>query len=212
MKLSVHKALMLAGLLAGVGEAHAVDLQSLVDRSPFSPASSGPGGEGAAEPQGTWEFRGVATDAEGTAYSLFDPSTNKGRWLRAEDVDGPVQIKGFDPANNILEIEQDGRAVRLALKRAVIQAGQPVAAMVPPAPVANPGNRAVPGRRNNVFSQGRSQGQAQAQAAKPDAAVQQQRLQAIAEAARKRREERQALAAKAGQAAPVLVAPAQTTH
>lgn len=204
MKLSAHKALTLACLLGGLGEACAVDLQSLVDRSPFSLASQGAGGEGVAEPQGTWEFRGVATDAEGTVFSLFDPGTNKGRWLRAEDNDGPVRIKGFDPANGVLEIEQDGRPVRLALKRAVIQAGQPVAAMVPPAPVANSGNRTFSGRRNNL----RAQGQASDQA-KLDAATQQQRLQVIAEAARKRREERQALAAKAGQASPGLVAPAR---
>ena len=129
MKPFAPKALGFFCLLASTGALHAVDLQNLVDRSPFAPASQSADGTGVAEPQGTWEFRGMATDAEGTAYSIFDTTTNKGRWVRAEDSNSPVQIKGFDPANNTLEIEQDGRALRLALKRAVIQSGQSVSAM-----------------------------------------------------------------------------------
>ncbi len=184
--------------MAGAGWAHAVDLQTLVDRSPFSPASPGPDAEGAAAPQGEWEFRGLATDADGTAYSLFDPGANKGRWVRAEDADGPVRIKGFDAANNTLEIVgRDGRAVRLALKRSVIQAGQPVTAMIPAPAPSNPGSRAFPVRRTLVEAPGQIAGQTQAQAAKPDAAAQQQRLKAVMEAARARREQRLAASSKA---------------
>jgi hypothetical protein len=194
MKPLVLKAFVFACLFAGAGESHAVDLQTLVDRSPFAPP--GQGGEvAAAEPQGTWEFRGMATDADGTAYSLFDSSTNKGRWVRAEDAESPVQIKGFDSASNMLDIEQDGRPLRLALKRAVIQAGQAVGEMAPPAQASD--QRGSIGRRG-----------AQSQAAKPDPAAQQKRLEAVAEAVRRTRELRQA-AAKARQNGQPVVVPAR---
>ncbi len=182
------KTLGFACLLVGAVAApvRAVDLQTLVDRSPFAPGEQGEE-SAVAEPQGTWEFRGMATDAEGTAYSLFDSSTNKGRWVRAEDSEGPVQIKGFDPANNILEIEQEGRPLRLALKRAIIQSGQSVAEMTPPAP----DRRALSIRRTGNRNQ--------SQTAKLDPAAQQKRLQAVAETVRRTREQRQAAIAKARQ-------------
>jgi hypothetical protein len=184
----VLKALGLVCVFVGAGGARAVDLQTLVDRSPFS--SGGQGAEGAivAEPQGTWEFRGMATDSDGTAYNLFDATTNKGRWVRPEDPDSPVQIKGFDPANSLLEIEQDGRPLRLSLKRAVIQTGQSVAEMAPPA-VRAPDGRASPGRRTAARSL----------AAKTDPAAEEKRLQAVADAVRRSRERRQAAMGQARQ-------------
>jgi hypothetical protein len=195
VKLLALKAFGIVCIFAGAGGAYAVDLQTLVDRSPFSP-----GGQEAeatvAEPQGAWEFRGMSTDAEGTAYSLFDPSSNKGRWVRAEDADSPVQIKGFDPANNTLEIEQDGRPLRLTLKRAVIQAGQAVAEMAPPA-VQAPGRRAFSGQRPGT----------RPQAAKLDPAAQEKRLQAVAEAVRRTREQRQAAAKSRQNGQPEVVPP-----
>ncbi len=165
----------------------------------------------------------MATDAEGTAYSIFDTTTNKGRWVRAEDSNSPVQIKGFDPANNTLEIEQDGRALRLALKRAVIQSGQSVSAMTAagvqaaaqasaPERLAGSGRRGGgPGGPGGQGRQGR-QGQAQGQAQTPklDPAVQKERLQSLAETVRRNREQRQAAIAKARQNAQGQVPAAST--
>lgn len=197
VKLLALKALAIVCIFAGAGGVHAVDLQTLVDRSPFSPG--GQDAEAAvAEPQGTWEFRGMSTDADGTAYSLFDPTTNKGGWVRAEDSDGPVQIKGFDPANNTLEIEQDGHPLRLTLKRAVIQAGQAVAEMAPPA-TQGPGRRGLSGQRPGT----------RPQTVKLDPAAQEKRLQAVAEAIRRAREQRQA-AAKSRQNGQSGVVPTRT--
>lgn len=179
---------------SGLGRA-AVDLQTLVDRSPFTPPGQGPDQAGAAEPQGTLEFRGMVTDESGTAYSIFDTSTNKGRWVRADDSNASVQVKNFDAASNTLEIEQNGKPVKLPLKRATIQAGQAVTAMVPnvPAPGATPG---APG----------------AEARKPDAAADARRLEAVAAEVRRRRALRNASGNRQGQPAPAATpaAPAQT--
>ena len=181
-----------ACVLAGVATVRAVDLQTLVDRSPFSPSAQVADASGNAEPQGTLEFRGMVTDAAGTAYSLFDTATNKGRWLRAGDADSAVQVKGFDAGSHTLELEQNGRPVRLTLKRAIIQAGQPLAAMNAAAASApSPGVSRVAGLG----------GRTRANLAKAPADP--TRLKAISEAVRERRKLR------AGNS-PQAQAPAQT--
>ena len=128
----------------------------------------------------------MVTDAAGTAFNVFDTSTNKGRWVRHEDKDAALQVKGFDPAHNVLEIEQNGRPARLALKRSTIQAGQSIGAMIPaPAPVAGAGITSIqPGRRGGSLA---------GNAGAADAV----RLKAVAEEIQKRRELRRAALAKA---------------
>lgn len=180
-------ALVSALLAFGAMPLRAVDLQTLVDRSPFSPPAQAADGTGTAEPQGTLEFRGMVTDTAGTSYSIFDTTTNKGRWVRADDANSPVQVKGFDAANNTLEVEQNGKPVKLPLKRAVIQAGQPISAMAPamPAPNAGPGN---PGA---------------AVQNRPDGAGDARRLEAVAAEVRRRRALRNsANGTRQGQPAP----------
>ncbi len=110
-----------------------MSLQSLVERNPFAPSGHTSQASTPAE-QSTLEFRGVVTDGAGTSYSIFDTSTNKGRWVRAEDTEGPVRVRAYDAGNGTLELEQNGRPLTLTLKRVVIQAGQPVAVAMP-----NPG-------------------------------------------------------------------------
>lgn len=122
----------------------AMDLQTLVDRSPFAPPGTSAGGEAPVEP-GTLEFRGVVVDETGTSYSVFDATANRGYWV-SEGGDGPIQVKSYNAQDNILEITQNGRAVKLMLKRATIQAGAAMALAVPRpantnqtgAPAANP--------------------------------------------------------------------------
>lgn len=196
MKPLAFKTFGLACLLcAGAGALRAVDLQTLIDHSPFSPP--GQTGENAtAEPQGTLEFRGMVTDESGTAYSIFDTSTSKGRWLRPDDSNSAVQVKNFDAASNTLEVEQNGRPVKLPLKRATIQPGQAVAAMVPTAPPpTNPGNPGNPG-----------------EVRRPDAGADARRLEAVAAEVRRRRALRNATKTQQGQppapaAAPTPVPP-----
>lgn len=147
MKPLVSKVFGLLSVCVVSTAAAAVDLQTLIDRSPFAPPGQAAETAAPAE-QGTLEFRGVVTDDQGTAYSIFDASTNKGRWVRADDETGPVKVRGYDPANGMLEVEQNGRPVKLTLKRATIQAGQPVAAMGNvPAP-SNPASGPAQVQRN----------------------------------------------------------------
>ncbi len=184
----------------------AVDLQTLVDRSPFSPPPQASDGSGAPEPQGTLEFRGMVTDGNGTAYSVFDTTTNKGRWVRADEADGSVQVKGFDAQNNTLEIEQNGKPVKLPLKRAIIQAGQPVSSMVPsiPAPNAAPGN---PG----AAVQNRPDGGAGDARRLEAVAAEVRRRRALRNSAAGTRQGQPATAAPAGQAAPAGAVPPPPT-
>lgn len=195
MKPLAFKTFGLACLLsASAGALCAVDLQTLIDRSPFAPPGQGADTAGAAEPQGTLEFRGVVTDEGGTAYSIFDTSTNKGRWVRADDTNSPVQVKSFDSANNTLEIEQNGRPVKLSLKRATIQAGQAVTAMIPSAPPPQvPGNPANPG-----------------EVRKADSGADARRLEAVAAEVRRRRALRNAARPPQGQP-PANATPAPAT-
>lgn len=176
---------------AGAGAARAVDLQTLVDRSPFSPPGMSGENPAANEIPPTLEFRGMVTDEGGTAYSIFDTSTNKGRWVRAEDSNSPVQVKGFDPVSNTLEIEQNGRPVKLSLKRSTIQAGQSMAAMTPNAPAQIPGNPAMPG-----------------EVRRPDSTADARRLEAVAAEVRRRRALRNAANANRQGQPPANVAPA----
>ena len=150
----------------------AADLQTLVDRSPFGPSGAVAGTVPVAE-AGTLEFRGMVVDQGGTAYSVFDASANRGFWLR-EGENGPIRIKSYQADDNILEVDQGGRAVKLQLKRATIQAGAAIAMAPKPAVV----NNAQPG------------GAAPAAAVAADA----RRLEAVAAEVRRRRALRNAAA------------------
>lgn len=176
--------------LAGSAGLRAADLQTLIDRSPFSPSGMAVDAS-APEPAGTLEFRGLVTDEAGTAYSLFDTSTNKGRWVRADDANGPLRVTGYDAANNVLDVEQNGRALRLSMKRATIQEGQAISAMASPAPSAT----ARPTTTTTLASRRTADAQ---------------RLKAVAEEVQNRRKLRQAALAKArasGQPVPAAISP-----
>lgn len=136
MKSVALKALgLVCALGAGAGGLRAANLQNLLERSPFAPSGAAAAAAGPQTEQGTLEFRGMVTDGGGTSYSIFDTTANKGRWVREGDDTGPIKVKGYDAVTNTLEIEQDGRATKLSLKRVTIQAGAPVAAMLnTPAP------------------------------------------------------------------------------
>lgn len=176
--------------LAGSAGLRAADLQTLIDRSPFSPPGMAVDAS-APEPAGTLEFRGLVTDEAGTAYSLFDTSTNKGRWVRADDANGPLRVTGYDAANNVLDVEQNGRALRLSMKRATIQEGQAISAMASPAPspTARPTTTTTLASRRTADAQ---------------------HLKAVAEEVQNRRKLRQAALAKArasGQPVPAAISP-----
>lgn len=169
----------LAVLAAAVPFTHAANFQSLIERSPFAPPGQITLGGDAPAEQGVLEFRSVVNDADGVHYSVFDTTANKGYWLTATTTDKPIKVRSYDAASNTLEVEQNGKPVKLALKRAVIQAGQSVAAMIPAAqPTPTPGNPG--GNRPNRGNNGE-----QAAPANPEATA--RRLEAVAAEVRRRR-------------------------
>lgn len=97
------------------------DLQSLLDRSPFAPPKDESTGETPAD-QGVLEFRGMVMEGGETTFSVFDATANKARWLRVGEGDS-FKIKHFDAGTNQLEVEQQGKSLKLLLKRSTIQAG-----------------------------------------------------------------------------------------
>lgn len=168
-------------LIASTLPLAAIDLQTLVNRSPFAPPQASVDTVSVAEP-GTLEFRGMVVDEAGTAYSVFDATANRGYWLR-DGADGPFRVKNYNAQDSLLEIEQNGRPVKLQLKRATIQAGTAVVAA--PRPTGQPGTPAV----------------------NPNAPADARRLEAVAAEVRRRRALRNAATpATPGQTPP----PAQT--
>jgi hypothetical protein len=160
------------GLLRGV------ELQTLVDRNPFAPAGQAAGPVQPAE-QPTLEFRGMVTDFEGTAYNIFDTSTSKGAWVRVDDPDSPFKVRGYDPSSSTIEVEQNGRPLKLTLKRATIQAGPAMSAMV--AGASAPGVASGEARRTG------------------DSGTDARRLEAVAAEVRRRRALRSAAGTAQGQ-------------
>lgn len=131
----------------------AADLQTLIDRSPFAPPASQNAMENPTQEQSVLEFRGMVVDAGGTAYSVFDATANKARWLRVGEGD-TFKVKQYDSASSQLEIEQQGKTLKLPLKRATIAAGPAVVANPTPspqqqngAPNARPGDPAADAKR-----------------------------------------------------------------
>jgi hypothetical protein len=147
--LSLFAAFALAPLL----HAEAPDLQNLIDHSPFS-APVAQGATDAAPVNSVLEFRGMVADADGTSYSVFDTTANKARWLKVGEGDS-FKVKQFDSANNQLEVEQQGKVLKLPLKRITIQAGPAIVSAPPPnrqpqprgGPAAAPGDPAADANR-----------------------------------------------------------------
>jgi hypothetical protein len=193
MKSVAFKVLGLACALgAGAGNLSAANLQTLLDRSPFAPSGAAAAAAGPQAEQGTLEFRGMVTDGGGTSYSVFDTTANKGRWVREGDDSGPFKVKSYDSVTSTLEIEQDGRATKLSLKRVTIQAGAPVSAMM-----------AAPAPANGVVAPGGGD-QKRAEPVAADA----RRLEAVAAEVRRRRALRNSGKPQQGQPTTPVPAPA----
>jgi hypothetical protein len=142
-----HSLLILGTLVVSpVLKTQAEGLQNLIDRSPFSPAA-GQNPTEVATTNSVLEFRGMVSDAEGSSFSVFDTTANKARWLRVGEGDS-FKVKQFDAANNQLEVEQNGKSLKLPLKHVTIAAGPAIVAQPRQAPQnggggppqANPGS------------------------------------------------------------------------
>lgn len=133
-------------LTAGSSGLHAAgqaDLNSLLSNSPFGSAASG-----AATPQNDapLEFRGVFAEGGDYFFNLYSASAARSEWLGLDDTYGDnVVVKSYDPANQQLTVQFQGKPMTLSLVSARRPAaptparptpavkGQPEPAVVAPA-------------------------------------------------------------------------------
>src|SRR5690606_17144134 len=172
----------------------ATDLQNLIDRSPFAPPQSALTNAAPPPEAATLEFRGVVNDELGTSYSVFDATANRGYWVREDDPKSQFTVKSYNAQDNVLEIEQNGRPIKLSLKRASMQNAAAVVTTAPRPGMPQP-NVPRPGGTPGV---------------NPGSTADTKRLEAVAAEVRRRRELRNAAAAGGGAAQqPPPPAPAQ---
>jgi prepilin-type N-terminal cleavage/methylation domain-containing protein len=120
---------LLAGALAAL--APGADVQNLLQTSPFAPvAVTNAPGQAAA----SLEFRGVFADQGEYFFSLYDTATRRGAWVALNEPGNPFTVRAYDPANETVTAEYQGRTLQLTLKTAKILVS--AASPVPPAPNA----------------------------------------------------------------------------
>jgi hypothetical protein len=111
---------LLTAALLGFGTASAVDLEGLVKNSPFG-GTGAPAGPGVAP--STLEFRGMYAEGGVNYYSIYNTLTKQSSWVaegEAPSTNVPVVVKGFDPANETLVIDNGGQPQQMALHQAVV--------------------------------------------------------------------------------------------
>lgn len=109
----------MAAILGGL-PALALDLEGLAKNSPFggTGAAAGPG----AAPS-TLEFRGMYSEGGVNYYSIYNTQTKQSSWVaegEAPSTNVPVVIKGFDPVNETLNVDNGGQPQQMALHQAVV--------------------------------------------------------------------------------------------
>ena len=126
--------LVLGFTLIGLQGRADVDLQGLVNHSPFGEGKTGAGGERV----GSLEFRGYYVDNGITYFSIYNPSSKSSVWVaEGETSTSPfaVSVKSFDSDKNAVTLESNGQSMRLALHDPVILKME-----LPATPVATPAN------------------------------------------------------------------------
>ncbi|TVP76923.1 MAG: hypothetical protein EA353_11360 [Puniceicoccaceae bacterium] len=107
-------------LLCSVSALHADTLQS---KNPFLPPGYGESTQAPPPPppqvngplSRELEFRGIAQLNGVYQYSLYHRPEQKGYWLREDETQGGIQIRGFDPGSKALTVSMKGRTERLTL-------------------------------------------------------------------------------------------------
>lgn len=118
---------LLVGGTALPGSLLAVDLQNLLQTSPFgSPTVAGAGAT-------SLEFRGVFADKGEYFFSLIETSTHRGYWVGLDETGNPFTIRSYDAGSETVTVEYQGRTLTLTLQRAKIIASAP-SPLVGPAP------------------------------------------------------------------------------
>ena len=109
----------MAAILGGL-PAFALDLEGLAKNSPFGGTgqAAGPG----AAPS-TLEFRGMYAEGGVRYYSIYNTQTKQSSWVaegEAPSTNVPVVIKGYDAANETLNVDNGGQPQQMALHQAVV--------------------------------------------------------------------------------------------
>jgi len=109
----------MATILGGL-PAFALDLEGLAKNSPFGGTgqAAGPG----AAPS-TLEFRGMYAEGGVNYYSIYNTQTKQSSWVaegEAPSTNVPVVIKGYDAANETLNVDNGGQPQQMALHQAVV--------------------------------------------------------------------------------------------
>jgi hypothetical protein len=116
--------------------------------SPFVPKN----GQVAAAPTENTpiELRGVMSAPDGVYFAIYEPSTQKGNWVKAGETGSGYVVRSYDEANNSVSVEYQGRLQTLTLKEAKFDGTAAVAPMIaqqpmvmPNAPQRPPGGPAV---------------------------------------------------------------------
>lgn len=84
--------------------------------SPFIPKN----GQVAAAPteNAPIELRGVMSAPDGVYFAIYEPSTQKGNWVKAGETGSGYVVRSYDEANNSVSVEYQGRLQTLTLKEA----------------------------------------------------------------------------------------------
>jgi hypothetical protein len=109
----------MAAILGGL-PVLALDLEGLTKNSPFG-GTGVAGGPGAAP--STLEFRGMYREEGVNYYSIYNTLTKQSSWVaegEAPSTNVPVVIKGFDAANETLNVDNGGQPQQMALHQAVV--------------------------------------------------------------------------------------------
>ncbi len=125
---------------------------NLLENSPFLPPNvSGAAGAVAAP----LELRSIIREGGEYEFSLYDTAKRQSTWVKLNEAGHDFVVKGFDPADESVTVEQQNRTYKLALKEvkitplaivAVPGANQPpMPAGFPPGAMPLPGGRAQPG-------------------------------------------------------------------
>lgn len=123
---------------AGAGSTRGADMQNLLQTSPFAPVvvANAPG-----QSPASLEFRGVFADQGEYFFSLYETATRRGAWVGLNEPGNPFTVRAYDPAQETLTAEYQGRTLQLTLKTAkiLVSAAPPVtSAPNAPGPVTMP--------------------------------------------------------------------------
>lgn len=105
----------LAATSASLAEVHG---PSLANPYPFGQAAAPLTSSAPAE--SPWEFRGVVVDRGKTYVSLFEVATQDSRWVALNEPAGSINVKSYDPIQDVVRIDYQGRSYFVPLKESTI--------------------------------------------------------------------------------------------